>query len=223
MEAFAAFDAFLLILWILLLSQGRLRSMLLLSSLLSIPLVVLATLLQPDYYDPPAFTSAPIDIERLIFLFLAGGIAATIYPAMSRQYFLPISNGRNMWPERVFVPLVIITIILLPPVLFHWSAMHALVLGEVVGVLLVIWIGRDLRNIMLGSALLSGLGYFLLLKLWSLLFPDVLELWNPEAFWGIHVLNVPLGELVLALLFGALWGPLVALIFHRHLTRQTQP
>lgn len=220
MEVFAAFDAFLLIVWSLLLLLGRVRRSLLLASIFAIPLVVFATLIQPEYYDPPAFTSSPIDVERLFFLFLAGGIAATIYPALTRQHFRPITNGRNMWPERVFVPLGILMVILLPPVIFGMSALHSLVLGEIVGILLVVWIGRDLRNTMLGSALVVGLGYFLSLLAWEALFPQALSPWSVDAFWGLRLIGVPAGEIILATLFGALWGPLVSLILHQHVSKE---
>jgi hypothetical protein len=161
----------------------------------------------PVYWSPPSLfdlnRKIVFDIESVMFMFAAGGIAAAIYTGL-RTIRLPGELGRHdsrqferfalAVPPVVFVVLAVTTN--LNPI---YIAIVALLTGAAAGC----WCRPDLTRVMFASGILFLSLYFAFFLTFNAVFPGyIVEVWNLKAVSGVIVAGVPLEELLFAFSYG---------------------
>lgn len=59
------------------------------------------------------------------------------------------------------------------------------------------------------------MGFLIILSIW----PNLLSLWNLEKFSGIVILQIPIEELIWALLYGGTWSLTIAFLVDARFTK----
>jgi hypothetical protein len=193
-------------------------------SLVTLPLGLTEPIFVPAYWTPPTIFDLArrtgFDLESLLFAFAVGGLAATLYDALSgaRSQPLPVevrSAARHRWhalalatPVLFFPPVAVLTT--LNPI---YSTAIALLAAAVASVACRpdLW-----RRTLLGAAVFSLLYFVFFLALVTADPQYVRAVWNLSALSGVLVFGIPLEELLFAAALGAAWSGL-----YEHLTWRT--
>lgn len=182
----------------------RQRRLMLLGGILALPFGALEVLFIPAYWDPQRVTALPFGPEDALFSFSAGLIAC--------QIALRFSRHRLVWrfdAWRLARRYMGVTVLFLVGIVLFSQAdvtlMTAVLLSMVcVGGFLVAMRGYLWRVPLTGGVGFAVLYFLLLLGAYSL-WPHFAAEWSAEGLWGLRVLNVPLEEIVWALLYGSLY------------------
>jgi hypothetical protein len=200
------------------------RGKMLRMSLVTLPLGLTEPLFVPAYWTPPTIFDLALrtgfDLESLLFAFAVGGLAATLYDALSgaRWQSLPVesrSAARHRWhalalatPVLVFPPVAVLTT--LNPI---YSTAIALLAAAAASVACRpdLW-----RRTLLGAAVFALLYFVFFLALVTADPQYVRAVWNLSALSGVLVFGIPLEELLFAAALGSAWSGL-----YEHLTWRT--
>ncbi|HLG06782.1 MAG TPA: hypothetical protein VI383_11610 [Gemmatimonadales bacterium] len=176
----------------------------LLSGVIAIPGALLTIFFEGNYWNPTRLGGLSIGIEDVATNFAAGALA---------WYGVALVTGSRL---RVFGTrgesirrFVILSSVCLAPFLVGiWLGLDAMSAWLVTCAITVplLWLRRPwmLRLTAIGVPAFTLMWYAAArLPLW--LFPEAARGWSTEVPWGSQVAGVPVGELVYAVSFGALW------------------
>src|SRR3989338_5681864 len=200
----------LLSIWLILFyHRPDLRTKMIITSLVILPLGIFDYLSQPNNWNPPTLFNLPIGINGIIFGFSIGGIGAVLYDEISQKHLV---GQRKRKLTYWFVPIIMLVIGLSGPI-FQINIMASLLLAMLIGLVLITLLRRDLLVAEIFSGIYFGVFYFLLMTIFSNFFPEVRGWWNLEVFNGMSLANVAIGEVLFGFLYGALWGVLYEFLF----------
>lgn len=216
--AYLGANVIIAVVWILLyLNRRDLRKEMLVMSLCATPLALFDVWFVPSYWEPITLFDIPVGIEGFIYSFGIGGIASVMYAEVAHRVPKRIAH----W-HRAGAPIVIILSLVLFFVARSLGAPNPMVAAYVAllaGIALTIYFRKDLVASALVGALTFGLIYFLALKVWVSLFPEVNSWFVFDGLPRTFVWGVPLWEALFGLIFAAYWGNLYELLFGYRLVR----
>lgn len=214
MWTYLAVDALLVIVWIILFFYRKdLRKQIIISSIAIMPTIIYVYYAEPSYWHPPKFFSLSIGIEDAIGGFCLGGIGGVLYEELSRKRLKKIRETVKIKLLHWLIPLVVLIISFGLFFLFSINIMITLFFALCTGVVLLVMTRHDLTKPALLSGVYFSTLYVLILSTWFYLFPHALSWWNLDVFWGVTLIDVPLGEALFGFLYGAFWGPLYEFLF----------
>jgi len=166
-------------------------------------------------------TQLSVGIEDIIFSFATGGIVWII---------VSFSVGRN-FSYNIAISTVIKRYLILGAlgislifILFRstkWGVMTEALVGIIIiGLILLVRFRFKSWRIAVAGSLLFTLYYSLITGFFLKLFPHSELYWNNNNFWGISVFNVPLGEIVWAFVYGAVWPLAMAYVFDLNISKK---
>jgi len=198
--------------WIILFLLRRdLRKEILIMSLLAMPAGLLDVFFVPNYWIPITLFGLPVGIEGLIFSFEIGGIAAVLYTEITKQIPVRI-NGYHKHASLILV-FVLIAIIFFVLINHVTNTMLALYTTLITGTAITLFLRKDLLKSAIEGALAFGLIYFILFFIELIFFPSVKSWFTLNGLPKMFILNVPVWEILFAVIFAAYWGNLYELIF----------
>lgn len=185
------------------------------ASLLALPFALAEPLFVGSYWNPPSLfdlaRTQHFDLESFLFCFGIGGSAAILFNVVTRRP--PALRRLRADEARLLIPYQIVLGAPLLPFCFllSWTLrpIWAGAIGMIVGAAARAWYFPDLRaKTWIGGLLF--LGYYLIFLLGLIgLAPGYLErAWLAGGPARVHVLGVPVTELIFALCFGAYWSGL---------------
>lgn len=200
-------------LWLFLyLRRKDLRQMMLVMSFCAMPLAVFDLVFVPAYWVPITLFNIPVGIEGFLFSFSVGGVASVLYAEITRRTVRRIP-ARQPINKGIWVPLISFVAFLVAYGLGVPNPEIAAYIAIAAGILLTLVMRPDLIKSALIGAICFGVVYFLALKLWVVLFPDV-QGWF--AFLGlpqVFIWDVPGWEVLFGFFFGAYWTNLYEVLF----------
>lgn len=193
----------------------------LIMSLCAMPLAFFDLVFVPTYWQPVTLWNIPIGVEGFLFSFSVGGIAAVIYAELTKRKPQRIPRKKYSAWRAFCVPVLTLVSFILSFVLGIPNPEIAGYIGITVGIISTLYLRPDLaRNIPYGM-LAFGIVYFVSLKMWVMLFPDVESWFTTEYMPKLFVWGVPGWEALFGFFFGAFWGNLYELLFGYRLVPMT--
>lgn len=189
------------------------RRTMLWASLFTAPFGLSEPLFVPEYWNPPSLFSLAqrtgFDIESLIFCFGIGGVAAVLYPVLTRRGTKPLPIRERHKPlhrhhyKALASPFIAFPVLNLLP----WNSIYPGIVAMLTGAAATMWCRPDLKTKTWVGGLLF-LGYYVVFLLgleWTA--PGYIErVWNLNALSGVVLVGMPLEELLFAFAFGLYWS-----------------
>jgi hypothetical protein len=187
-------------------------------SLILVPLAPLGQFYYlQDYWKPPVILPFTLfgksfgGAVDLLFSFVMGGLATTVYPVLSRRYPIAGLHKPRRWVAPLFIGIEGTSVVLLTNVC-RLNSIFSSSIGFVLTALVIVWVRRDLVLPALTSGLISGVALAGVEAVLSFIVPLYLSrywlLFNTP--WGILLLDrVPLTEA----LWGAAFGLITGVVF----------
>ena len=167
----------------------------------------------PEYWNPPSLFDLAqrtgFDIESFVFTFATGGVAAVLYPVLTRAGIGPVTAGEKRHPRHRLHTLALAAPFVAFPILYllPWNPIYAGILALLIGAAATLACRPDLaRKTWVGGALFLGYYVIFLLGLEWLAPGYIARVWNLAALSGVLVLGMPLEELLYAVAFGMYWS-----------------
>ncbi len=188
------------------------RRIMILSSLLAAPTAILALVTNPFYWRPKLIVPMPVGIEDIIFDFINGGTvwmaSAGILTWIKPQIVHPVFSARRAILSCVFG-------ITASGVLFlvGFRSIDAPFIAMIVWLILMICIRKENWLLVCIGAPAFTILYIFVFKTVMVFWPQFLSVWKGGGIWGWYFWEIPLGEIVWAALFGAVWPITIAYIF----------
>ena len=197
----------LIIFTFLLVKRSDLRNQMVFGGIMTIPLLFYKPIISStSWYSAFADLGFVFWLERLVFGFAFGAIAAALYEAVFKQRFTTMPRDKRSHLSWLLIGPAALLIANLG---FEQSFILSLILGLAIDALILIIIRPDLTWDALFSAIAMGSLYLLMFFLLFRGIPgDVKHFWFANQLTGINILGIPIEELVAVALFGGLWGPL---------------
>ena len=169
----------------------------------------------PEYWSPPSLFNLAMrtgfDIESLIFCFGIGGVGAVLYNLVTGARLVSVADNERHGALHRYHKLALLSpFLVFPPLYFlNWNPIYPAIVAMLVGGVATVLCRPDLKHTTwLGSVLFVAY-YWLFLKGLEWLSPGYIErVWNLGALSGVHVIGVPLEELLFAAGFGLYWAGL---------------
>ena len=169
----------------------------------------------PEYWSPPSLGDLALrtgfDVESPIFCFGIGGVGAVLYNLITGTRLVPVADHERHGPLHRYHKLALLSPFLVFPPLyfFDWNPIYPAIVAMFVGGVATVLCRPDLKNTTwLGSVLFVAY-YWLFLKGLEWLSPGYIErVWNLSTLSGVHLIGVPLEELLFAAGFGLYWAGL---------------
>ena len=189
------------------------RSAMLLAGAATAPFGLTEPLFVPEYWNPPSLFDLAqrtgFDLESLIFTFAIGGVAVTMYNALTRRRLGPVPQEAHSPSRHRLHALALlspgIAFVLLSA--FGWNPIYPAVLAMALGAAAAVLCRPDLlRKTLIGGLLF--LGYYAVFMLGLVLTaPGYIEqVWNLPALSGGALLGIPIEELLFGFAFGLFWS-----------------
>jgi hypothetical protein len=190
-----------------------LRKLIVVSSLCALPLALFDLVYVPLYWKPTTLFNVPIGIEGFLFSFSVGGMAAALYPHISKRtpkHFNKSQISVKLRLAALLVPLVAFFVVEAMGVPNPEIAAY-IAIGS--GTFYMLALRRDLQKSALLGAIYFGIAYYLCLKLWVTLFPGVHHWFIFHGMPKVFVWKVPGWEALFGFFFGAYWVNIYAFLF----------
>jgi len=198
-----------LIVWLLFFVLRKdLRKEMIFGSILALPFGFVERLWVPEYWNPPSLfnliSNYGTGIESFLFYFICGGIAAVIYEIISRKKTVKI----RLKHKYFFGPYILVIIIfLLLDFLFTDKTIYNAIVSLLIGAIIIAIKRKDLIGQIIFGGIFFAIVYFLLLLIFSRLFPDYISItYALENLCGIMILGIPLEEIATSFSAGAVWS-----------------
>lgn len=194
-------------------SKGT-RRLVLFAGLLNFPCFPFIIYLENAYWYPERIGGWMLGFEDAMCSFTVGAMVVLVLT----PFFVYFQFRKITWKQIIlrYLSFCSFTVILFFLSLLPTKAnpMTALIISNVVVVSVLLAFRKDLWLLaFLGTITYSGAHLFLM-KICFWLLPEFLRRWNTDAFWGYTFLNVPLGEVTWAFVYGAYWPIFIAYIFN---------
>lgn len=205
--------AFLLAFLIVYILSPQQRSTMLLAGAATAPFGLTEPLFVPEYWNPPSLFELAqrtgFDIESLVFTFAIGGVAATMYNALTRRRLSRVSAAAHSLRRHRIHAIALLTpgIAFILISAFGWNVIYPAILAMATGAVAAVLCRPDLlRQTLIGGSLF--LGYYAVFMLGLVLSaPRYIEqVWNLPALSGVRLLGIPLEELLFGFAFGLFWS-----------------
>jgi len=186
-----------------------LRRKMLIMSLLTSLLAVTDLFFIPEYWRPVVLwpvLGGKVDLLAFLFCFEFGGIGAVFYEEIMGERAIrePKNRHHPLKLLGIVSPLMLIILRLFT----SWNFMTDTLVSLAVGVLILVVVRGDLaKDVLIGGLLLVSL-YGVMIGLYLVAFPFVVNVWNFQSYPQIMVGNIPHAELFWAFLTGAYLGPI---------------
>jgi Lycopene cyclase len=213
-QVYLIWSLLLLGVWILVFSAyASARRKMLRMSLATLPLGLTEPLFVPAYWAPPTIFDLAqrtgFDLESLFFAFAVGGLAATLYDALSGARWQVLSAKVRGAPVHRWHRVAIAAPVLVYPMLRMMTALNPIyvaILALLVSASASVACRPDLwRQTLLGAAVF-GLLYFLYFLTLVMVHPQYVQaVWNLPGLSGLLIFGIPLEELLFAAALGAAW------------------
>jgi len=204
-------NAIVAVVWLtLFLLRKDLRKEILLMSFFAAPFAALDIFFVPSYWKPITFLNLPIGIEGFIFAFEIGGIAAAIYPELLHKKLSRIKNYHK--PIGIFISVTALSAIMFSKLFELTNIMINLYIILLFGSAIIVYGRKDLLKSTLLGGILFGTIYFISFFILNRI-QAINDWFVLEGLPRIFILDVPLYEILFAVLFGAYWGNLYELFF----------
>lgn len=200
--------------WVgLFLGAPRLRRVMVLSSVLTMPFGLTEPFFVPRYWDPPSLFDLArrtgFDLESLIFCFAIGGVGAVLYNAVTRRTLRPMGmRKRHAAHHRHHRAALLVPFIAFPALyLLPWNPIYPAVLAMALGGAATVACRPDLKwNTIVGGILFAGYyAVFMASLLW--IEPAYIgRVWNLAALSGVMIAGIPMEELLFGFAFGLYWS-----------------
>lgn len=163
------------------------------------------------YWTPERLGGGPLGVEDFLFSFAAGMLAWMLVVPLPLARGLRVSPGGWAVVGRIAVFVLVIPTTYITLWVAGFNPMTACLLGLALGGAIALWLHPDLWPLALPAAIaypsLHGLATAIAISVW----PNLADVWISGQAWGYGVVRgVPLGELIWASAFGAVWPPVVA-------------
>lgn len=225
MYAYLIGVAFIGLIWLIFfLKYKKLRKQIIFGGLIYasilIPLFLLAKFLSnfihmswqvvPKYWNPDTLfnlgrITGGLAIEDILFMIFVGGIVSVVYEIFINK------KVRKAKKEQHTISIVAFFITaLLVSFLTDLNPMYTLlIIPSFVGAIILIIQRPDLIKHAIATAIIFTAIYFIFFIPFNLVFNDIVSrVWTLQNLSGIRILTVPIEELLYALSFGLMWGPL---------------
>lgn len=167
----------------------------------------------PEYWNPPSLFDLAqrtgFDIESLIFTFGVGGVAAVVYPIITRRPLGLVPRHQRHRPLHRYHYAALAAPFIAFPLLYPlpWNPIYPGIVAMLIGAGATIACRPDLKTkTWVGGLLFIGYYAVFLFGL-QLTAPGYIErVWNLSALSGVLVLGMPLEELLWAFAFGMYWS-----------------
>lgn len=164
----------------------------------------------PDYWNPDTLfdlirITGGLSIEDFLFMFFLGGVVSVSYEILFKKEstIKPEIRHHILSILGFFVSYIVIAF------LFNFNPIYNLTLSSLIGFVIIILQRPDLIRHSIYCGLIFLVLYFVGFIIFNFMFPYALNAyWNLESLSGIMVLNVPIEELLYAISFGSMWGPI---------------
>lgn len=193
--------------------------MMLIMSLCALPLAVFDVLFVPAYWRPETLLQLPIGVEGFLFSFFVGGIASALYAELVRRTPQHVYAWHKAMQRGVLVP---VTALITFGLLYAFGAPNpelAAYGALAVGVVVMFYVRHDLAIHVLWGSLAFGVVYYISLKIWTVLFPDVHSWFVFQNLPKLFIWGVPGWEVLFGFFFGAFWSVLYEAVFGYKLVR----
>lgn len=191
------------------------RKPMLVSGLLCAPFCLFELAFVPEYWSPHRMPGSPLAAGDLIFSFATGGLAWLLAAGVRDRPLRP-----SFTPGRFVIRYLVPSLVGAGFVVGLWRLgvpiMPAALIGIGVGALVLAGVYRHRVSRMIRGAAGFGLFYSLVLKLALALWPSFLVCWRREGPLDSLVWGLPLGEILWAAGFGAIWPAFISHVFGRY-------
>jgi hypothetical protein len=197
----------------LFLGVPRLRRVMVLSSVFTMPFGLTEPLFVPRYWNPPSLFDLAhrtgFDLESLIFCFAIGGVGVILYSAITHKAFQSIRMPQRRRARHghhraaLLVPLIAFPALYLLP----WNPIYPAILAMALGGAATFACRPDLKwHTVVGGALFAAYyAVFMILLEWSA--PGyIARVWNLADLSGVRIMDIPLEELLFGFVFGIYWS-----------------
>lgn len=182
-----------------------LRKEMIWSGLFLLPVFLIKAIISENFFGLISRNSALYFIERSIIGFSFGAVAAVIYEIFFHKKITPEKHPHRKKMIYLFLgPLCFLTLFILRQNIFY-----SLVISLFLDLTVLLIIRHDLVWDMIFSGVAMGTLYLAIYIFSFFSFPgDLKSAWFMTNIPSLTFLGLPLEEIIVVLLFGALWGPL---------------
>jgi hypothetical protein len=178
-------------------------------TLVSMPFALTSLLFIPEYWQPPSLfnldTTIHVGIEDFLWAGAVGGIASILGEYILKERLVVARTSGRRIHYAPFV--VVVALFLVLEFAFRHKTIYNMVISFAVGAIVVAFMRPDLIRLMLTGAMNFTLLYLLLFVYFLALYPDFVQrYYTLQNFIGIHILGVPIEELMFASTGGAIWS-----------------
>jgi len=186
------------------------------SSLVAIVPCLFSVYFENEYWSPTRLGGFQLGIEDALFSFDTAAISI-IMTTLILNSRLTFDFQMRLFIKRSLIPFSLAIIIFLSGCRAGLNAMTSLLLTH--AALIAVLLG--FRPDMFLMAIVGLFGfvpvYFIVIKVYFWMWPGFVYEWNQNHLWGRLACGVPLGEIVWALGFGAMWPLFVGYAFNGNL------
>lgn len=180
-------------------------------SIMSSPFAMFDIFFVPNYWVPTTLFNIPVGVEGFIFSFFIGGLSAVSYAEISKRTNVRLKEHHKkiLIGIVLFIPLFIFLLNL-----YNFpNVMISAYLAMCIGIFLIVLFRRDLiKSILLGAfsfGTIYTVCFFIILQL----APTFKHWFILDGLPKLYLLNIPIYEIIFAVLFAAYWGSLYEIIF----------
>lgn len=190
----------------LVLSPQRLRNSIVLSAFLSAPASFASLVFVPEYWHPNRIINFIIGPEDLIFSFSTGGIVWLMAIWLIRHKIVIKFDKNNI--VRRYAILIVVGCIINLLLMMGMDIMYSTVITILIIGLWIIFRRSHYWEICISGLIGFTAFYFFFIKLSFQFFPNFIDQWNFENFYGLFIWGIPFEEIIWCMAYGCVW-PLI--------------
>ena len=207
----------------------RYRSIMVWSSILTMPFGLTEPLFVPRYWNPPSLFDLAqrtgFDLESLIFCFAIGGVGVVLYNLVTGAGLRPVarcertSRRHRHHRAALFTPVAIFPLLYALP----WNPIYPAIAALLLGGAATVACRPDLAlKTVVGGTLFAGY-YAIFMLLLEGSAPGYIErVWNLPALSGVMIGGIPLEELLFGFAFGTYWSGIYEHVTWQRVTAPTR-
>jgi hypothetical protein len=210
-----------IIVWLILFTRRKdLHREMLIMSLLAMPLGLFDFWAVPLYWKPETLFNIPVGVEGMIYSFCLGGVTAVIYAEVAHRRLQRV----HKWHKSAALIVFVVTAAIFLPLAIARAANPVIILyiSLLTGLGAALYLRKDLVRGTIIGALCFGILYFILLKIWTSIYPDAVAWFVFQGLPRARLWGVPLWELLFGTVFAAYWGNMYEILFGYKLVRSTR-
>lgn len=188
-----------------------LRREMIIMSLLAVPLCLFDLWAVPLYWEPATLFNIPVGIEGVIYSFSLGGLAAVLYAEVAHKRLQKVHKWHKSAALLVFaVTLVVFFLLAVAKIATPVIILYITLLA---GLGVALYLRKDLVRSTIIGAVCFGVLYFVLVKIWLIMYPDAVNWFVFHGLPPLRLWGVPLWELLFGTIFAAYWGNIYEILF----------